>query len=127
MSPGGLTVYVNDYSDGTVLALALSGGGERVLCCSPQGSADGPAVDPQGGIWVALGEGGAVARVDAAGALQEVIDLPAQLVSSISFGGRDMRDVLISTADNPVIAQTGGMLLRARSSIPGMPAAPVRA
>ncbi len=126
VSPDGRTVYVSDYSGGTVLALALSGGGARVLCRSPQGSADGLAVDAQGGIWVALGEGGAVARFDAAGALAEVMDLPAQFVSSISFGGPDMRDVLISTADNRVTPQTGGTLLRARSSIPGLPVAPVR-
>jgi gluconolactonase len=126
VSPDGLTVYISDYSDGTVLALALSGGGERVLCRSPQGSVDGLAVDARGGVWVALGEGGAVARFDAAGALQEIIDLPAQFVSSISFGGGDMRDVLISTADNQLMAETGGTLLRARSAIPGLPVAPVR-
>ncbi len=127
LAPDGMTAYVSDYSNGTVLALDLSGGGERVLCSSPRGSADGLAVDEQGGIWVALGEGGGVARFDGSGDLQELIELPAQFVSSISFGGPDMRDVLISTADNPLMAEKGGTLLRARSSIAGLPVTPVRA
>jgi sugar lactone lactonase YvrE len=126
LSPDGLTVYVSDYADGTVLAMSVDGGGERVLCRSPQGSADGLAVDEQGGIWVALGEGGGVARFDPAGRLQEVIDLPAQFVSSISFGGPDMREVLITTADNPFSAELGGTLLRARSAVAGAPVAPLR-
>ena len=127
VSPDGESAYVSDYSSGAVLAVPLAGGAERILCRSPRGSADGLAVDADGGIWVALGEGGGIARFDDAGSLQEVIDVPAQFVSSISFGGPDMRDVLISTADNPVRPESGGTLLRGRSEVPGMPVAPVLA
>ncbi len=38
-----------------------------------------------------------------------------------------MRDVLISTADNPVDAELGGTLLRARSTVAGAPVPAVRA
>ncbi len=80
----------------------------------------------EGGLWVALGEGGAVARLSPTGGLEELIDLPAEFVSSISFGGPDMRDVLITTADNQITPELGGTLLRARSEIAGLPVAPVR-
>jgi sugar lactone lactonase YvrE len=83
------------------------------------------AVDEQGGVWVALGEGGGIARFDPSGALAELIDIPAGFVSSISFGGEDRRDVLISTADNRRDASLGGTLLRARCTVAGVPLTPV--
>jgi sugar lactone lactonase YvrE len=52
-----------------------------------------------------------------------VISLPANFVSSLSFGGADMCDVLISTADNQAQPQLGGTLLRARSEVAGLPVA----
>ncbi len=52
--------------------------------------------------------------------------LPASFSSSLSFGGADMRDVLISTADNHVNPELGGTLLRARSEVAGLAVGPVR-
>ena len=83
-------------------------------------------MDCEGGVWVALGEGGGVARFYPDGALDEVMDLPASFISSLSFGGADMCDVLISTADNHVNPELGGTLLRARSEIAGLAVGPVR-
>jgi D-xylonolactonase len=77
-------------------------------------------------VWVALGEGGGVARFHPDGCLDEVVALPAGFVSSLSFGGTDMRDVLITTADNRVDPQLGGTLLSARSEVAGLPVAAVR-
>jgi sugar lactone lactonase YvrE len=125
LAPDGATVYVSDYARRHVLAVPFAGGGASVFATSPRGSADGLAVDADGGVWVALGEGGAVARFDAGGELSELIELPAGFVSSISFGGEEMRDVLISTADNRERPELGGTLLRARSEVPGVPLAPV--
>ena len=125
VSPGGETVYVSDYARRRVLACPLAGGAGEELAAVPRGSADGLAVDAEGGVWVALGEGGGVARFDAAGELSEMVELPAGFVSSLSFGGEDMRDVLISTADNLLEPELGGTLLRARSEIAGLPVAPV--
>ena len=63
---------------------------------------------------------GAVARFDRDGGLDEVVELPAGFVSSICFGGADMCDVLITTADNRVQPELGGTLLRARSAVAGL-------
>jgi hypothetical protein len=49
-----------------------------------------------------------------------------RFASSICFGGADMRDVLITSADNLVDERLGGSVLRARSSIPGLAVAPAR-
>lgn len=125
VSPDAATVYVSDYSRGAVLAVRADGSECRDFCRSPRGSCDGLAVDADGGVWVALGEGGAVARFDREGGLDALIELPAAFVSSISFGGQDMRDVLISTADNQRRPELGGTLLTARSAVAGLPIAPV--
>jgi gluconolactonase len=125
VAPGGGTVYISDYARALVLAVPVGGGRAREFAASPRGSADGLALDAEGGVWLALGEGAGVARFAPDGALDAVVDLPASFVSSISFGGADMCEVLITTADNHEQPELGGTLLRARSAIPGQPVARV--
>ena len=50
-----------------------------VFARSPAGSADGLAVDEDGGVWVATGEGGALARFEPDGALDRTVDVPADV------------------------------------------------
>jgi len=126
VSPDGTRVYVSDYGRQRVLVTDLGDGPTEVFADVPAGSADGLALDAEGGVWVALGEAGSVARFTPGGELDELIELPAGFVSSISFGGADMRDVLITTADNLQSPELGGTLLRARSEPAGQPVAPVR-
>jgi len=121
VSLDGSAVYLSDYAARRVLVLPAAGGDPDVFCESPDGSADGLAVDAEGGVWLALGEGGAVARFTAAGELDAVVGVPARFVSSLSFGGPDGRDVLITTADNLRTPGTGGTLFRARSEVAGAP------
>ena len=102
----------------------MQGGVAREFCRSPRGSVDGLAVDAEGAVWVALGEGGGIARFLPGGELDEVIEVPASFVSSLAFGGADMRDVLITTAGNDIHPELGGTLLRARSEIAGLPITP---
>ncbi len=125
VSPDGRTIYLSDYERAAVLAVPREGGVANAFCRSPRGSADGLALDRDGGVWVALGEGGGIARFLPDGELDEVVTLPASFVSSLCFGGADMCDVLITTADNHVQPELGGTLLRARSRIPGLPIQPV--
>ena len=98
-------MYACDYSHAAVLA----GDGE-VFARSPAGSADGLAVDEQGGVWVATGEAGAIARFAADGSLDRTVDVPAEFVSSLCFGGDDLRDVYVTTI---------GALFRGRCDVPG--------
>jgi sugar lactone lactonase YvrE len=120
VSADGLTAFLSDYARAVVLAMPVAGGPAREHARSPAGSADGLALDAEGGVWLALGEGGAVARFHQDGSLHEVVDVPSRFVSSICFGGADMRDVLITTADNPREPELGGSVVRARSAISGI-------
>jgi gluconolactonase len=117
-------VYISDFARAHVKVLSLDGGRESVFCESPRGSADGLALDVEGGVWVALGAGGGVARFEPGGELDEFVEVPAAFVSSISFGGADGCDVLISTADNVLVPERGGALFRARSEVAGVPVRP---
>ena len=118
-APGGAVMYVSDYARACVLAFP----GGDVFAESPQGSADGLAVGAEGGVWVALGDGGGVARFTPDGRLDGVADVPARFVSSVSFGGPDGRDVYVTTADSLAAPETGGALFRARAEVAGLPVA----
>ena len=115
LSPDGATLYVADFQAACVLAYDRDGGGRRVFAPSPRGSCDGLAVDAQGGVWVALGPGAGIGRLDATGRLVDIIELPGAFVSSVSFAGEDLCDLLVTTADR---------VLRGRSPVPGLAVPP---
>ena len=62
------------------------------------GTPDGLAVDDEGGVWVALYGGSAVRRYAPDGALEEVVEVPAENVTACCFGGDDGRSLFITTA-----------------------------
>ena len=59
---------------------------------------DGLVVDADGFVWVALHEGGAVRRHDPSGAVVDEVRVPAQQVTSCTFGGDDLADLYVTTA-----------------------------
>jgi gluconolactonase len=125
-SPGGASVYVCDYGRGAVIAHELGRDGRaldrRTLLESPSGSVDGLAVDEDGALWVALAEGGGVGRFRPDGSLEQVLDVTAGFVSSLCFGGEDLRGLYITTAGSPE-EPTAGALLRTRVDVAGLPVA----
>lgn len=119
-SPDGRTAYGSDYARSCVLAWDVGGDGSlsapRTFAALAAGSADGLAVDRQGGVWVAAGDAGLLVRFDARGALDQEIDVPASFVSSLCFGGEEMRDLYVTTGD--------GKLLRSRAEVAGLALTP---
>ncbi|MGH2980119.1 MAG: SMP-30/gluconolactonase/LRE family protein [Solirubrobacterales bacterium] len=121
-SPGGETAYGSDYARGCVVAWDVDADGSlsspRVFAEMPTGSADGLAMDEEGGVWVAPGAAGNVVRFGPDGSLDTKLDVPASFVSSLCFGGPDIRDLYVTTGD--------GTLLRGRSDVAGLPVRPAR-
>jgi sugar lactone lactonase YvrE len=85
---------------------------------------DGLTVDEQGGVWVALSNGGAVRRYTPDGALDEVVEVPARKVTACTFGGPDLDQLFITTSredlelgDDPL----AGSLFRAAVGVSGLP------
>lgn len=114
-------VWAHDYDDGTV--------SERRLFVHLDGlSPDGLAVDEAGTVWVADVSGsGAVRGFAPDGSEVGRVEVPAQMVTSLCFGGGDRRDLYIVTADNTVDSQRGGTIYQTRAQVPGcaVPAARV--
>ncbi len=64
-----------------------------------EGIPDGMTIDQEGKLWVALWGGGKVIQVDPIqGAIIGEIKVPAKLVTSCTFGGKDFKDLFITTA-----------------------------
>jgi len=114
-SPDGGTLYHSNYSEGVVLAHDVGpdgvGRNRRIFARVPRGHPDGLAVDEAGGVWVALGSGVAIARFTPGGVFDRAIEVPAEFVASLCFGGADRRDVYVTTA---------GTLFRTRVDVPGL-------
>ncbi|MGX1772708.1 SMP-30/gluconolactonase/LRE family protein [Nocardia brasiliensis] len=106
-APGEQTLYVCEYAESRVLA--ITDGRTRVFAEAPAGECDGLAVDVDGGVWVALGSGSAVARFTADGALDRTLDLPDGFVSSVALH------------DTTLYITTSGRLLRETVAVPGIP------
>jgi gluconolactonase len=123
-SPDGRTIYISDYAAGQVIAHDLNAAGDaenrRLFVESPSGAADGLAVSSDGGVWVALGEGG-IGRFSESGSLEETLDVPAGFVASLCFGGTDGRDLYVTTADNTEDPERRGTVFRTRVDVAGLP------
>src|SRR5256885_2087669 len=85
-SPDG-TIDHSNYSEACVLAHDVDADGagtnRRVFARMPKGNPDGLAVDETGGVWVALGSGGGIARFSPQGHLLSILDVPSPFVTSL--------------------------------------------
>ena len=79
---------------------------------------DGLAVDTEGGVWVALANGGRVQRYTPDGKPDLAISVPDPMVTSVSFGGADMRDLYIATGGR---TSAGGCIYKTRTEQAGVP------
>lgn len=76
------------YDPGTILEIPREAG-----------VPDGMTIDTEGMLWIALWGAGKVIRLNpATGTIIDEIGLPVTLVTSCTFGGKDMRDLYITSA-----------------------------
>jgi gluconolactonase len=87
----------------------------------PEGMPDGMTVDVEGGVWVAVVAGrGEVIRFKPDGTIAERIKVPAKTITSVAFGGPDMQDLYVVTANNDN-RELKGTVFRGRADIAGLP------
>jgi gluconolactonase len=85
--------------------------------------ADGLAVDSQDGIWIAASQDWSIKRIMPDGKVDRRIEVPVQFVTSLCFGGPDLKDIYIVTGsaiNKPTWDRTGS-IYRVRSDIAGQP------
>jgi sugar lactone lactonase YvrE len=126
-SPDGSLAYYNDTETGgtDVFDYDPEAGltGRRRFAETP-GRPDGLTVDAEGGVWVALSNGGRVLRYTSDGVLDAVVELPVTKVTACTFGGSRLDELFITTSrenlDDSAEPQAGS-LFRAVSGVRGLP------
>lgn len=113
------TIYIfdNDRNSGAI-------SNQRVLVQFPEkdGLPDGLPVDSMGYIWSARWDGSSIARYTPDGNLDRRIVLPAKKITSLVFGGEDLKDIYITSAgEEEKPAGGAGALFRLRQEIRGTP------
>lgn len=86
---------------------------------------DGATVDREGFVWIAVWGGWRVARYDAQGKLDRVIDLPVQCPTCPAFGGPNMRTLYVTSASiapsDPAKEPLAGGLFACDAGVEGIP------
>jgi gluconolactonase len=93
----------------------------RVFARVPEGWPDGMAADVEGALWVAVYGGGEIIRVRADGTIDRRVKMPAKMVTTLVFGGADLSELYVASADNLEDPTRGGTIFRAHADVPGAP------
>ena len=124
-SPDGTRLYHSDSIPGRVWVSDVDGDTvtNRREFVQERKVPDGLAVDVEGGVWVALAEGARVQRYTPDGESDVAVPVPGQFVTSVCFGGADMRDLYIVTGGPSDGGGTagGGCIFRTRAPVAGVP------
>lgn len=112
-------IYIFDYDRATG-AIA-----NRRVFFSPddsKGIPDGLAVDSKGFIWSARWDGYCLLRHSPSGEVEDIIEFPVAKVSSVCFGGTDLKDLYVTTAGGSDGSNSDdGTLYHVRVEVPGLP------
>jgi sugar lactone lactonase YvrE len=132
-SPDNRTLYFSDTVGGCILAYDLAGDGtlsgrRNFFVFAPEdGMPDGLAVDSAGQIWCALYGGGKVVCISPAGDHKLSLPLPAACVTSLCFGGADLRTLCVTTGwstgttEETKTLDIGGAVFMRTVDCPGLP------
>ncbi|WP_448073499.1 SMP-30/gluconolactonase/LRE family protein [Georgenia yuyongxinii] len=125
-SPDGTRAYYNDTQTGGTDVFDVVDGeltNRRLFHHGDGGRPDGLCVDSAGNVWVALNRVGKVRCYSPDGGILTEVDLPLRLVTAVTLGGSDGRDLYITTSreklEDPEPA--AGAVFRLRADVPGRP------
>ena len=114
-------IYLFDYNvdDGSLR-------NQRVFATlrEPDGLPDGLTVDRNGRVWSAVWDGSALVRFDAEGQIDLRIHFPTRKITSLTFGGDDLRDIYVTSAGGntkPEDGASAGALFQLRTGDQGTP------
>lgn len=91
---------------------------------SEDGVPDGMTVDSAGFVWSALWNGQSVVRYAPDGTVDRTVELPAERVTSVTFGDPDFDALYVTTAGGDNRDEEGpgaGALFRLETDVPGRP------
>lgn len=125
-SPDGTRLYHSDSRSHVVRVYDVRGdgsvGGWRPFArIAGDAIPDGLAVAEDGSVWVALADGGAVLVLEPDGAERARLPMPLPMVTSVCFGGDDLRDLYVVTGSRGGPRDNCGTVYRTRVDVPGLP------
>jgi gluconolactonase len=129
-SPDGKTLYHSDSRRQTVFSYPVrddgSLGEKTPFVKTDRGAPDGLVVSEDGAVWVALAGGAAVGVYGADGAVNEYLEIPQPMCTSVCFGGEDLKDLYVVSGSEGVEGEKEGSVYRQRVAVAGLPVPPAR-
>ncbi len=130
VSPDGATLYHSDSRRQTVHCYAVRPNGDlgdkQTFAHTDPGAPDGLAVSSDGAVWVAVAGGGNVSVFEPDGRLRRQLAVPMPMVTSVCFGGDDLRDLFVVTGSDGVAGDRQGAVFRTRVEEAGLPVSPAK-
>ena len=124
-SPDGRTLYHADARDAVVRQYEVSPDGNvsdwKPFVQANNGHPDGLAVAEDGSVWIAMAYGSRVDVFEGSGVLRKSLPVPLPMVTSVCFGGRDLKDLYVVTGSRGGPSDVCGTIFRTRVDIPGLP------
>jgi gluconolactonase len=130
-SPDGERLYHSDARRELVRVYDVNDDGSvghwRAFAALGPGSVpDGLKVAADGSVWVADAHGGRVAVFGPDGRHRRDISVSLPMVTSLCFGGDDLRDLYVVTGSRGGPSESCGTIYRLRSDVPGLALPPAR-
>jgi gluconolactonase len=130
-SPDGRRLYHSDARAGIVRVYDMNADGSvgpwrTFASLGPNGVPDGLKVASDGSVWVADAHGSRVAVFDATGEHRQDVAVPLPMVTSVCFGGDDLRDLYIVTGSRGGPSENCGSIFLTRVDVAGLPLPPAR-
>jgi gluconolactonase len=131
VSPDGTRLYHSDARAGHVRVYDVKPDGGvgpwRVFAEMGEGRVpDGLKVASDGSVWVADARGGRVAVFEPTGKHRMDVKVPLPMVTSLCFGGDDMKDLYVVTGSEGGGKENCGSVFRTRVDVAGLPLAKAR-
>ena len=130
-SPDGQRLYHSDARAGIVRVYDVApdgsvGAWRQFASIDPGGVPDGLKVASDGSVWVADAHGGRVVVFNADGTHRTNLAVPLPMVTSVCFGGDDLRDLYIVTGSRGGPGENCGSIFHMRADVPGLALPPAR-
>lgn len=130
-SPDGARLYHSDARAGIVRVYDVASDGSvgpwrEFATLGPGGVPDGLKVASDGSLWVADAHGGRVVVFNADGTHRTNLAVPLPMVTSVCFGGDDLRDLYVVTGSRGGPSENCGSIFHMRADVPGLALPPAR-
>lgn len=131
VSPDGRRLHPSDSRAGLVRVHDVAADGSLgpwrpFARLGTHGVPDGLKVAADGSVWVADAHGGRVAVFAPDGAHLRDLAVPLPMVTSLCYGGADLRDLYVVIGSRGGPSERCGTVFRVRVDVPGLPLVPAR-